>query len=118
MNDFFGDETRWIARALGAFLGVIASMIMVAPKGTKNAFYRLWIGIVMGAIFAPVVDDIWFLGGLGGDDFDHTLVRSAVAGFGVWFVLEFTARMMSSTDWLVELAKEVLRLRANGSDRK
>ncbi|WP_109468528.1 DUF6107 family protein [Albibacillus kandeliae] len=114
MNEYFGDEARWIARALGAALGVIASMIMVAPAGTKNAFYRLWIGIVMGAIFSPVVDDIWFFGGLAGEDFDHTLARSAVAGFSVWFVLEFTARMISSTDWLVELAKEVLRMNASG----
>jgi len=115
MADFSEEWVRWVARGLGALLGVISSMIMVAPEGTRNAFYRLWIGIVAGMIFAPFIPNLPGLGGLAGDGVSNFIARSFVSGFGVWFILEATARMLSNTDWIVKIAQEVIRLRSGGS---
>lgn len=105
-----------IVRVLGAFIGVIASLIMVAPKGTRAAFYRVLIGVSMGTIFAPVVGDIPMLGWLQGPELEHVMARAAFAGFTVWFCLEGVARVLSSTEWLERLAREILRLGGKGRE--
>ena len=103
-----GDGASEGARLMGAFLGVLASMLMVAPEGTKNALYRSIGGLVLGFVFSPVIPNIYFMSWLGGDDFYMTLARATFSGLVVWFVLEFIARMLSSTEWLEKLAKEIL----------
>lgn len=109
MSDLSEGPGIWLVRALGALAGVIASLIMVAPVGTKNAFYRVWVGVTMGVIFAPIVHQIPGLGWLAGMTVEHVMARAA---FVSWSLLEFIARMLSSTDWLVKLAQEILRLKA------
>lgn len=101
------------ARALGAVLGVLASLIMVAPESTRGAFYRVLVGVTMGFIFAPVVPNLPLMGFLSGDTTDVALARSAAAGFSIWFVLEALARFMSSTDWIVRTLKAMSELRIN-----
>lgn len=111
------DAWHWLVRGIGALIGVIASLIIVAPAGTKNAMYRAWVGVSMGVIFAPVVPQLPWMAWLAGISVEHILARAAFAGFATWFALEFIARMLSSTDWLVRLAQEILRLRSGGRDK-
>lgn len=101
----------FLMRALGAFIGVLASLIMVAPKGTRNLLYRTIVGVIMGVIFSPVMDDIFGLGFLSGPELDHVLARAAACGFSIWFILEFIARALSSQEWMERLAREFLRLK-------
>jgi len=103
-----------MVRIIGTMIGVLASLIMVAPDGTKSALYRVLIGVTMGFIFAPLIHNLPFAGFLDGDESDVALARAAVAGFITWFILEFIARMMSSTDWLVKTAQALLDIRAKG----
>lgn len=111
-----GDEQaqRLLVRALGALLGVLASLIMVAPEGTKNALYRALVGVTMGFIFAPVAPNLPFMGFLSGDGIDYALARGALMGFSIWWVLEIIARVLSSNDWIVEVLREAARLRGKG----
>lgn len=102
-------------RMLGAFLGVLASIIIVAPEGTQNALFRMWVGITMGAVMAPVVPGIWFLGFFAGDSPDLALARAAFAGFSIWFVLELTARLLSASVWTERLLRELIRIRGGGN---
>lgn len=95
-------------RLIGTAIGVLASLIMVAPTGTKAALYRVLIGLTMGYIFAPTMDQIWGLAFLSGDELDLVLARGAAAGFAVWFILEAVARFLSSTDWLVKLLRQLV----------
>ena len=107
----FNDDTadKLATRALGAFIGVTASMIMVAPESTKNAFYRGVVGLVMGFIFAPTASQVlWFLEG---DTLEHVAARAAATGFGVWFILEGVARLLSSKTTVTGLLKEFLRIK-------
>lgn len=106
--------SQWAARGLGALLGVIASMMIIAPEGTRNAFYRLWVGLTMGAVFSPVLRGVSWLSG---DDLDFVLARAALVGVVIWMVLEGLTRFLSNTDWLVRLAQEVLRLRSGGGGK-
>ena len=115
MFDIHSEEmVRWLGRILGAVVGVLASMIIIAPEGTRNALYRLWVGVTMGVIFAPLLKSISFISG---DEFDLILVRSAVMGFVIWSVLEATARFLSQKDWLVKLAQEILRLNSKEKEK-
>lgn len=111
------DLPHVIARGFGALLGVIASMMIVAPEGTKNAIFRLWVGFTMGFVFGPIMPQIAFLSWLGGEGVDHVMARAAAAGFTSWFALEILARLMSHNEWLVRLSREVLRIRAGGQDK-
>ncbi|AUC55720.1 hypothetical protein CDO87_03380 [Sagittula sp. P11] len=103
---------------IGAMVGVMASLIMVAPEGTRNAVYRALVGITMGVIFAPLADSLPFMTWMGGDDLDAVLARSALTGFVIWWVLEVIARLLSSNDWLVSLLRETARLRSNREPRE
>lgn len=95
-------------RTIGAGAGVIASLVMVAPEGTKNAVYRAMIGLVMGVIFAPTAQSLVFF--LRGEGWEFHLAASAASGFTVWFVLEGLARFLSRKDTIQRLLEEVLRL--------
>lgn len=110
--------TKWAMRVLGAFLGAVVSVIIVAPEGTRNALYRVWVGVIMGAIFAPVVPQIRWLSFFAGDAADLDLARAAFAGFSAWFALELFARLISNTTWVERLLREVLRLRSGGARGK
>lgn len=97
-------------RVIGTILGVLVSLIMVAPEGSRNAFFRVLGGLVMGFIFAPTIHHLPMLGFLSGDSADFMLARGATAGFSVWFILEAAARLLSSTDWIVKTAKAIIEL--------
>lgn len=117
MNDDY--LLNYVLRIVGALAGVLSSLIMVAPEGTKNSLYRVLVGVTMGVIFSPVLDSIPFLQFLSGDDAEHVIARAAACGFSIWFILEATARFLSSTDWIVGTAREIIRLRNNsgGNDK-
>ncbi|SFV31417.1 hypothetical protein SAMN05216456_1334 [Devosia crocina] len=110
------DLSIWAAKFFGAVVGVLISMVMVAPKSTANGLYRILLAPVAGVIFAPGVQGIfWFLQG---STLEHYMAASCFAGFSAWFVLEFTARMLSSDEWLTRLLEEVLRLKGKGPTDK
>lgn len=110
------DYSIWAAKLFGSFFGVLVSMVMVAPKSTVNALYRILLAPIAGVIFAPSVQGlIWFLNG---SSLEHHMAAGCAAGFTVWFILEFTARMMSSDEWLTRLLEEVLRLKGKGPSDK
>lgn len=111
----FDDESsaKYALRFLGTLIGVLASLIIVAPEHTKAALSRVVVSISMGFIFAPTVP-FWSLFGfvpfgfLEGQDSEMILARAAACGFCIWFILEFVARMLSSTEWMVKLAQGIL----------
>lgn len=111
------DMTIWAAKFFGSVVGVLISMVMVAPKTTANGLYRILLAPIAGTIFAPGVQGmIWFLDG---STLEHHMAAACAAGFMCWFVLEFIARMMSSDEWLTRLLEEVLRLKGKPpSDKK
>jgi len=109
MFDQIPEEWRMAAiRLLGAVAGVIASVMMVAPEGTKNALYRVWVGVTMGVIFSPVVPKLPLMGWLAGMGTDAMLARAAFTAFVIWFLLEAIARLLSSNEWLTRLARDFL----------
>jgi len=95
----------WVAKLLGSLSGVMISMAMIAPEGTRSAIYRIVLGTIAGVIFAPTTMRIVpFFSGNGWDDW---LAAGAATGFSVWFILEAFARWLSSpktgrrlTKWL------------------
>lgn len=110
-------------RFLGTLIGVLASVIMVAPDHTRAAFGRVMVGVSMGIIFAPTIP-AWGAFGLNplsfltGPQGEMIMARSAACGFTIWFILEFVARMLSSTEWLEKLARTILedKARRDGDD--
>jgi hypothetical protein len=111
------ETAPYLLRLIGALLGVLVSLVMVAPEGTKAAFYRVLVGVTMGVIFAPVMGSLPLLSFLAGETTDLIIARSAAAGFSVWFILEAIARLMSSTDWIVKTAKAIIELRNTGEGK-
>ena len=106
------DWQVWAAKYLGAAIGVLLSMIFVAPASSRNALYRILFAPIAGVIFAPATQNLfWFLAGGG---IEHHLAAACAAGFTCWFVLEYVARMMSSRVWLERVIEEILRLRGEG----
>ncbi|HTJ58027.1 MAG TPA: hypothetical protein VL418_10740 [Devosiaceae bacterium] len=98
----------WLAKIVGSIIGVSISMIMVAPRNWANAVYRGACSIPAGVIFAPAVQKIlWFLDGSG---LEFHLAAGCAAGFSTWFVLEATARFLSSKDTIRRLLEEMVRL--------
>lgn len=110
------DYSIWAAKFFGAVVGVLISMVMVAPKSTANGLYRILLAPVAGVIFAPAAQGVlWFLQG---STIEHHMAAGCAAGFVCWFILEFTARMLSSEEWLTKLLEEVLRLKGKGPGDK
>lgn len=109
------DKDAWLAKAVGSFCGVLISLVMIAPEGTKNALYRVVLGFVSGVIFSPTVMSLfpWFRG----DTIEHHLAAGTLAGFSVWFVLEGLARILSSRKTLQRLIEEMLRIRNEGATK-
>lgn len=106
----------WAAKLFGSVVGVLISMVMVAPKNTRNGAYRILLAPVAGVIFAPALQGmLWFLQGA---SIEHHMAAACAAGFTCWFILEFVARMLSTEEWLRLLLEEVLRLRGKGPDGK
>lgn len=106
----------WAAKLFGSVVGVLISMVMVAPKSTRNGAYRVLLAPIAGVIFAPGVQGmLWFLQGA---SLEHHMAAACTAGFSCWFILEFTARMLSSDEWLQHLLEEVLRLKGKGPEGK
>lgn len=111
----FDDENsaRFALRLLGTLIGVLASMIMVAPEHTKAALSRAFVSLSMGFVFGPTVP-LWGafglhpFGFLTGQDSEMIIARAAACGFCIWFILEFAARMLSSTEWMVKLAQSII----------
>ena len=108
------DLSHGAVRLIGALIGVLVSMIMVAPDTSRAALYRFLVGLTMGFIFAPVIPNVYGMGFLAGDGTDFVLARGAATGFAVWFILEAAARLLSSRDWIVATAKAIIDLRAKG----
>jgi hypothetical protein len=112
----------WILRGLGTLLGVLVSLVIVAPEHTKAALMRVAVGVIMGFIFAPTIPHWSFLGlgapasFLAGEGSDLVLARGAATGFVIWFVLEFVARLMSSTEWLEKMVKNLVAMRTKGAE--
>lgn len=110
------DTTIWAAKFFGAVVGVLISMVMVAPKNTANGLYRILLAPIAGVIFAPGMQNVlWFLQG---SSLEHHMAAACAAGFTCWFILEFAARMLSSEEWLHRLLEEVLRLKRQPPDEK
>ena len=110
------DYSIWAAKLVGSVVGVLISMVMVAPKTTANGLYRILLAPVAGFIFAPAMQGmVWFLQG---STLEHHMAAACAAGFSCWFVLEFTARILSSDEWLTKLLEEVLRLKGKGPSDK
>ena len=98
----------WLAKLLGSIIGVSISMFMVAPRSWVNASYRGLCSIPSGIIFAPAMQKLlWFLDG---EAFENYLAAGCAAGFTTWFVLEATARFLSSKDTMRRLLEEMVRL--------
>lgn len=106
--------TKLLIRGLGVLIGVLASLIFIAPAATRNVFYRVAVSIAMGFIFAPVLPHVWGFNFLAGSNLELVMARGAAMGFSIWSILELIARLLSSTEWLERLAKEIIRLRAGG----
>lgn len=108
--------TRLVVRFFGTMVGVLASLILVAPVASRNLGYRVAISLAMGFIFAPILPGIWGFGFLAGEHLEFVMARGAAMGFAIWSILEFWARMLSSTEWLERLVREVIRLKVGGKD--
>lgn len=113
-NDAHLGETA--IRLIGALLGVLASLIMVAPDGTRHAFFRVLVGITMGFIFAPTVHQLPMMGFLSGNGTEFILASGTAAGFAVWFILEAVARLLSSTDWIVKTLRALVEMGGRGKE--
>jgi len=85
-----------MAKLLGSLAGVLISMAMIAPEGTRSAIYRCVLGTIAGVIFAPTAMRI--VPFLRGDAWDDWLAASAATGFAVWFILEIIARWLTAPD--------------------
>lgn len=110
------DTTIWAAKFFGSVVGVLISMVMVAPKNTANGLYRILLAPIAGTIFAPGMQNVlWFLQGA---SIEHHIAAACAAGFTCWFILEFTARTLSSKEWLERLLEEVLRLKQKPPEGK
>lgn len=104
------------AKFFGSVIGVLISMVMVAPRTTANGLYRILLAPVAGFIFAPSMQGlVWFLQG---STLEHHMAAACAAGFTCWFILEFVARMLSKEDTLRRLLEEVLRLSGKGGAPK
>lgn len=115
----FGDtrmdwNSPWMAKLLGAFIGVGVSMVMISPRSWRNGIYRAVVGTLMGFIFGPATQNLipW----LRGDTFDMILSSTVTAGFVVWFFLEALARFLSSKDTMRRLLEEMVRLGGPGKE--
>ena len=113
--------STYALRIIGTFIGVLASVIMVAPEHTRAALGRVVVGVSMGFIFAPTVP-LWGalgfhpFGFLAGSENEMILARSAASGFTIWFILELLARLLSSTDWLEKLARSIIEAKTRRRD--
>ena len=91
---------------------MLASLIMIAPEGTKNNVFRVLISITMGFIFAPLVPQVAFMDWTAGDSIDHAMARGAACGFAIWSVLQAAARLLSiKGGWVERTLREMARLR-------
>lgn len=98
-------------KALGAFMGVLASLVIIAPANVRNGVYRFAVGFAMGVIFAPAISQVSWLWFLHGATNDMIIARSAACGFVVWSILEIIARALSSEKVISQLIDELVRLR-------
>ena len=107
-------DDSWLAKAIGSFFGVTISLVMIAPEGTKNALFRIVLGTGGGIIFAPTTMSLlpWFRG----DNIESHLAAGCFAGFTCWFLLEGTARLLSSRKTVARLLEELLRI--NGDKKE
>ena len=101
----------YLVRAFGAFMGVLASLVIVAPLSMKHAFYRGLVGVSMGTVFAPIIQNAPILGWFHGETLEFVIARAAICGFVVYFILEITARLLSSERVITALVDELIRLR-------
>ena len=101
----------YIVRVFGSFMGVLASLVIVAPLSMKHAFYRGLVGVSMGTVFAPVIQNMPMLGWFHGESLEFVIARAALCGFVVYFILEITARLLSSEKVITVLVDELIRLR-------
>ena len=103
------DWQVWVAKTLGAIVGVGISMVMIAPRSRINGVYRAFLGTVAGVVFAPATQNLVFW--LHGDSIEIIVAASCATGFTVWFILEAAARFLSSKDTLRRLLEEMVRLK-------
>jgi len=101
----------YIVRVFGSFMGVLASLVIVAPTSMKHAFYRGLVGVSMGTVFAPIIQNMSMLGWFHGESLEFVIARAALCGFVVYFILEITARLLSSEKVITALVDELIRLR-------
>lgn len=102
------NATHFAVRALGTLLGALVSLIVVAPPNTRNALYRLTLGVGLGIAFGPALPQIPWLAWLGGNTYDLMFARAVFAGLFTWITIEGVVRLLSNTDWAVRLAEEIL----------
>lgn len=86
----------WAAKLLGSLAGVLISMAMVAPEGTRSAVYRCILGTIAGIIFSPTM--MRLVPFFAGETWEDWLAASAATGFSIWFILEMFARWLSSPE--------------------
>ncbi len=107
-----------IVRFLGAFAGVLLSMVMIPPDNTRSAFYRIGLGTVAGFIFAPTTQRL--VPFLSGDHANDWLAAACATGFVVWFILEALARWISTPDTgrkLIAWVERRMGVRGNNEDQ-
>jgi len=102
----------WLFKILGAFMGVVASLVIIAPLSVRNAIYRGIVGLTMGVIFAPILSNAGWFSFFHGPGNEMIMARSAAMGFVIYFVLEIIARLLSSEQVISALVDELIRLRA------
>lgn len=111
---YFGDtrmdfwHNPWLAKMVGTIIGVGISMVMISPKSVRNGIYRAFVSTVMGMVFTPATQNL--LPWLAGDEPEIIVAAACTTGFTIWFVLEATARFLSSRETLKRLLEEMVRL--------
>lgn len=109
------DLQIWAAKFFGSAFGVLLSMLLVAPKTSRNALYRILFAPIAGVIFSPATQNlVWFLKG---DSLEIHMAAACATGFTCWFIIEAYARWLSSREWIERTLEEILRLK-NGGDKK
>ena len=104
----FWDNNPWLAKVIGTIIGVGISMVMISPKSVRNGIYRAFVSTVMGMVFTPATQNL--LPWLSGDEPEIIVAAAAATGFTIWFILEATARFLSSRETLKRLLEEMVRL--------
>jgi len=106
----------WAAKFFGSVIGMLISMVMVAPAPRRTGFIASCSRRLRASSFAPSMQGLVRF--LQGSTLEHHMAAACAAGFTCGFILEFVARMVSKEDTLRRLLEEVLCLSGKGGAPK